>query len=735
LNLPRNGYRSRNILADVLLGINDGLDSALWCYAFAAVIYAGAMSIFMPVGVFTLLLGWALLSIFVTLTTRAELHMANIDEQGVVIMGAVAALLVALPGEEGAGSRSLATLLATMSITSLLVAASFYFVGRHGLSRLLELLPYPVICGFMAGIAWLLLDAGVTVAVGTGIGSELLDALQRDGNAQRLAITLVLGLGLLWAVNHIEQSWTLPGASLLIVLGFYAVVFAAGLQQEQLTAGGWLIRVSEGNPDALQILSTLSLADVDFAFIASVLPEIATVVFLLLLSASMSLSALNADSQHDLNTGQEFVRVSGGNFLCALVASPPGYTDVVASSLYREFGASSRWMPLTSSAVCILVAFLGTWIIGYVPVVLVAATIFLFAFQTAYEWMMLNVRQFGFWDSIVLWLILVTVVLVGFTQGILVGILLTLVLFVIRYGRISAIQSRHTLQFHRSSVERSPASNARLQELGSSVQVYKLRGFIFFGTANSILESIRSNPAVQDRSVRAILLDMCSVTDIDVSALNTFALMQTRLEKAGAVLVYAGLTPALADALRGLDAVSASASGDLLFDTTDLAVEHLEAMLLKGEMLGHDDRVLHDFLEALIDDPAKRKMLQGAMEPVTVQSGKVLFHQGDQDNGMFLLVRGSMSAYIEPDKGQRHRVRKFMPGSVIGELSAYLPAAQRTATLIADDDVELFRISSSNLNSLSEHDQQLAACIHELVARTLAERVSAMNQRLINELS
>ena len=157
INIQTSGYRSNSLVADIGLGVTDGLDSALWCYAFASMIFSGALSVFLPVGVLSLLLGWAVLSIFVAVTTRASLHMANIDEQAVVIIATIGLLMVSDLGPAAASPRGLATLLTVIVISSLAASASFYLVGHYRLSRLLELLPYPVVCGFMAGIGWMLL--------------------------------------------------------------------------------------------------------------------------------------------------------------------------------------------------------------------------------------------------------------------------------------------------------------------------------------------------------------------------------------------------------------------------------------------------------------------------------------------------------------------------------------------------------------------------------------------------
>lgn len=67
--LPRTGYNADSLLANITLGLVDGLDGALWSYAFATIIFTGALSVFLPVGIFVILCGWALVAIVVTVTS------------------------------------------------------------------------------------------------------------------------------------------------------------------------------------------------------------------------------------------------------------------------------------------------------------------------------------------------------------------------------------------------------------------------------------------------------------------------------------------------------------------------------------------------------------------------------------------------------------------------------------------------------------------------------------------
>jgi len=721
------------MFADVVLGVFDGLDNALWCYAFATVIFAGALAPFLPLLVVILLCGWAMLGVYVALSSEKRVHIVSLDEQAVVILASIASLLVLHMGAAAATPSGLATMLAVMSLSSLGVAFFFWVVGHYRLTRLLELMPYPVICGFMAGIGWLLLEAGVGIAIDSPI-SEFRDAIKTPGTASRLLLFIAGAIGLLVAVTRIKRAWALPVASLVLVVIFYGVVWIKGFSMQDLVADAWLFNIPIDTGGALNLIEGLSLSLVDADFVLRVIPQIMTIAFLALLTQSMSLSALMASGNQDLDTSSEIEDMAGGNLLCAFIASPPGSTDVIGSTLYEEFGASSRWMPIISSGVCLVMAVFGSAIIPWMPKLLVGATVFLFAYQLFYEWLYENVRGFQPIDFAIVLIILGTVIFIGFMPGILVGILLALLLFVLRYSMISAVQGQHSLATYRSSVERSKSSNETLDAHGSKCLVYNLRGFLFFGTANAVLDTIRDDAKVREGHFKAILLDMKRVTGMDISALNTFVQIKTLCERSDVRLIYSGVEEETRESLLMLGAVTLEHGQPLLFPDADYAVEFMEDLLLAEYQSQAESMTIYDHLNLIFNDLAKVRILIEHMTRVEVSESEILFEQGDDDEGLYMLERGSMTALIGTEHNGFRRVKKFRPGALIGEMSAYTVDRKRTATIVADEDSVLYHLTSEKLARLDADDLKLAASIHELVARTLGGRITYMNKRLFLEL-
>lgn len=731
--LQKDGYGARALISNIALGLTDGLESALWSYVFATIVFSGALSIFVPVGLWIILAGWAVVSILVALTSYIKIHFVSIDEQAVVILGSIGVLLAADFGTDAATSKGLATMLAVISTTTFAVAFMLFAAARFRFARLLELLPYPVICGYMAGIAWLLLDAAVSVSTGAPISTDLLNVLADDNNLIKLVLAVIGGLGMIAFTRGIDRAWALPAVSVLIVAAFYTVAFINDMSPEALVAGGWVYDVQLQSSDVPAVLLGLTWADVDIWFIVSVLPQILTIVFLTILNSSINLSILAGENpEKPFRPTEEMTGMGGGNFLLGFIACPPGYSDAVMSIMYKKFGAATRWVLLASSFVCLAVLFAGTSVISYMPNVLLCASILLFSFLMFYDWLYANVRTFTPLDYSIVCIILVSVIVFGFIEGIVAGVFLTVILFVLRYSMISSVQGRYTLRDHRSSVERSTSSNLVLKRHGHEALVYTLRGFLFFGTANSVRDVIRQEIARGEYEV--ILLNFRRVTGIDVSALNTFRHIREYCDAAGVTLLISGASEEIEKKLLLCRIVSDAGLSPGLFADADYALERMEEIVLAKHADENPPVSVIDHLVSILGSETKARALFGIMERLELAEAEVLFRQGDADNGFFLLESGSMSASIGVGDGRTKRVKKFNAGSIIGEISRYLATRERTASVTANEDAVLFHVDPAKLEYLADNGSDLLVIIHELVARTLSVRIDYMNSRLMREL-
>ena len=73
-------------------------------------------------------------------------------------------------------------------------------------------------------------------------------------------------------------------------------------------------------------------------------------------------------------------------------------------------------------------------------------------------------------------------------------------MFALLYGRVSCVRMEFDGQHATSNVERTIEETQRLRELGMQVCGTCLQGFLFFGTANSILQRVRERLNLNTRA-------------------------------------------------------------------------------------------------------------------------------------------------------------------------------------------------------------------------------------------
>lgn len=133
---------------------------------------------------------------------------------------------------------------------------------------------------------------------------------------------------------------------------------------------------------------------------------------------------------------------------------------------------------------------------------------------------------------------------VDFVVGILVGILLACVSFVLQTSQVSAIRGSLPGSVASSTVRRHPIQTRFLQEAGRQIYVMKLAGYLFFGTIVGVETKIRELLAdsLQIQSIRFLVLDLHNVDGIDFSAAEAFMRINRILKSKDVKIIICGIS-------------------------------------------------------------------------------------------------------------------------------------------------------------------------------------------------
>jgi SulP family sulfate permease len=310
--------------------------------------------------------------------------------------------------------------------------------------------------------------------------------------------------------------------------------------------------------------------------------------------------------------------------------------------------------------------------------------------------------------------IAVTMAVVGVLEGVALGGFLAMVLFIIVYSRGSPIRRTLSGQTHRSNVDRPLAERQVLHDHGSQIRILELQGFIFFGTANRLLEAVREL-AAGAHVPRFLVLDFRRVTGLDASAGSSFVRIRQLAEPHEFVVVLTGLSSRMREQMRsaGFDHDAGATWG--VFADLDHGVEWCEAQILAGvtAVTGVEDgRAATHELAAVINHMTPRQLPAGAR----------LIEEGQRPSALYYLQSGLLTAQVQGADGRMVRLRKMRPGVFIGELSLYADAVA-SASVIADEPSVVLVLSAEDLARLERENPAAAAAFHRHIARLTSERL------------
>ena len=193
--------------------------------------------------------------------------------------------------------------------------------------------------------------------------------------------------------------------------------------------------------------------------------------------------------------------------------------------------------------------------------------------------------------------IVVTMGAFDFVIGILVGILLACVSFVLQTSQISAIRGALPGGIANSTVRRHPVQHRFLQEAGKQIYVMKLAGYLFFGTIVGVEKQIRT--LLKDRfptkPMRFLVLDLYNVDGVDFSAAEAFTRINRILRAKDVDLVICGIAmdSDVGKSLCNVDLFD-DEDGVLYCETLNSALEYCENELLKAFYQQQNNRIEHE---------------------------------------------------------------------------------------------------------------------------------------------
>ncbi|KAK2760810.1 hypothetical protein FQN54_002048 [Arachnomyces sp. PD_36] len=504
----------------------------------------------------------------------------------------------------------IATTILSYAISSVLTGTVFFLMGACKLGSLIGFFPRHILIGCIGGVGWFLVVTGVEVSARLPGNLEydlttLRQLLQLD-TLFLWTIPLFLAIGLIVLKRWVKSNFLVGTYFLSVGAFFYIVKFAAGVPLDTLRGGGWVFEAPSASNPWYHFYTLYDFTAVNWSALADTIPAMFALTFFGILHVPINVPALSISTGEDnLDVDRELIAHGVSNVLSGFCGSIQNYLVYTNSLLFIDSGGTSRLAGIMLAIATAGILFIGPVIIGYIPIMVVGALIFLLGIELLEEALVDTWGRLHKLEYLTIFIIVVTMGAWDFVIGIFVGIILACVNFVVQTSRKSAIRATYSGQIAGSTVRRHPIQVKFLKEAGKQTLVIKLSGFLFFGSIVSVEKTIRGlieEEAFSKRPIRFLVLDLAHVNGLDFSAAEAFTRVNRILRKRNVQMIISELDidGDVGKSLRNVGLFREENHVEI-FETLNSALEYCENDLLKilysrKEALAEENRPVTAYL-------------------------------------------------------------------------------------------------------------------------------------------
>jgi len=710
-----------------------GLLFVITAVSFGTVIFSGELSPALPFGIGLLLFSATVVSAVTTSLSSYPAIVAAVSEPSIPILTLVARQITEQMSNASFEDK-LSTVTAAIILNSVVSGIIFLGLGWFKLGGFVRFIPYPVVGGFLAGTGALLISGAFHSVSGLDLEHFSVWALFQPNVLLQLVPALIFAVVMFALPQRIEHFLVIPGIIAIAIALFYLGLAITGTSMVQAQAQGLLLEKLPAG--GLYQFSTLSaVAGANWNVVFQKVPSLAALWLIDSMALLLNANGIELVASRDLDLNQE-LRVSGtARIASGIGGGIGGFAGSGVNTLAHRLGGSSRLVGWLISGICLAMLLGGASVLSFIPRFILLGIPLLLGLEFFYEWLYRAWFKFSHSDYAIIVLIVLVTVTLGYLQGIGVGLIAAIVLFVVNYSRLTITKRASSGVYHHSNVLRTSEEMNILQAEGDQTYILELQGLIFFGTANKLLNQIRNRLAHPTSSaVRFVILDFRLVSGLDASAVLSFVKLKQIAFSKQVHLLYTNLSLEAIQRLKQGDCLEADDPFCHVFADLDRGLEWCEQQILQtSNLIQPEARTLHEHLKAVFFDPEQVDQLMSCLEVRQLSEGEYLFRQGDPFDGLYFVGAGQVSVVLELGEGQTKRIRTYTVGNTIGEMGLYRKTL-RMASVIADKPSTVYFLPTEAFEQIEASNPLLASNIHRFIVNLLAERLNHREQELKNLL-
>ncbi|KAJ2908871.1 hypothetical protein GGI21_002451 [Coemansia aciculifera] len=442
--------------------------------------------------------------------------------------------------------RIVATTMVAYATSTIITGAVFFSLGFLGIGTLVDFFPRHILVGCIGGVGYFLFQTGleVTSRLKLELSWHVVRELFRPNTLGLWASSLLVAVLLRVLNSRFKHPLFVPMFFMIVPAAFYMATATLGLSLETLRAAGWVFSLPDSSVPFYHFYTLFDFGNTDWHAVWQAGPTMLGLAFFSILHVPINVPALAVSTNADkVDTNRELVAHGISNILSGCLGSFQNYLVYSNSLLFIRSGGNSNLAGMMLCAATLGIFFSGPAIIGFIPTMVVGALIFHLGLELMREALVDTVGVVNRIEYATILSIVLAMAVLGFNEGIFLGILTACFFFILLYSRRSAVRKTYTGSAVRSTVRRLYGQRHFLDNVCKQIQVMRLQGFMFFGTINGVEASIRQLLDLrqwQANPIRFLVLDFALVNGMDFSAAEAFIRVRRLLEAREIYMVICG---------------------------------------------------------------------------------------------------------------------------------------------------------------------------------------------------
>lgn len=435
-------------------------------------------------------------------------------------------------------------------------------------------LSHPVLSGFTSAVALIIGVSQLKHLLGVSMPSEgnLFETLMHF-MSQWSAVngpTLAVGLGGIAIILLIKRFFpSIPGGIVALLLATF-VTWQWGLNEAGVAIVG---EVPAGLPSVTADFLSFSNAKMLF-------PTALAIALVGYLESIAVAKAFASKHNYTVDPSRELVALGLANVLGSFFRSFPTTGGLARSAVNNEAGAKTGLASLISVCVVALALLFFTPLFTFLPkallasVILVAIAGLIDIQEIRYLWRVNKT------DLVLLLATFFAALFFGIEEGILVGVVLSLLAFIQQasrphMARLGQLPGQETFR----NVERFPDAQTH-----AGIVIFRIDASLFFGNIDTVRDAIEevTHPSLDPNSTKVLILDLYPVNRVDSSALHVLTKLHETLRSRGVALYLSGVKGPVRDAMKaaGLaEKIGPDHFFDRIFEASESAKRYLNGYL------------------------------------------------------------------------------------------------------------------------------------------------------------